>query len=83
MFSTLLIFKRAGGALGNKISIQVFVVVLIGTIVLVLLISYIIFKFYLYERFFRKKRANELDDGDYYYPQKEENENEKASLTVN
>ena len=75
--------ERGGGDLGNKISIQVFVVVLIGTIVLVLLISYIIFKFYLYERFFRKKRANELDDGDYYYPQKEENENEKASLTVN
>ena len=76
--------EEKGKGNGNKgISLSIFILVIIGTIIVVAIISFIIFKFYLYDKYFRKKRANELDDGDYYYSPKEEKQPEKDPLNIN
>ena len=52
----------------NKgVSIIVLVISIIATIIIVSVICFLIFKFILYDKFFRKKRANELNDDDYDY----------------
>ena len=62
------------------ISTTTFVLAIFGTIILVSIICFLIFKFYLYDKYFRKKRANELEeDGDYDYSSK----NDKASDALN
>ena len=63
------------------ISTGIFILVIIGTIILVAIISFVLFKFVLYEKFFRKKRANELNDNDYEYTSAN-NENEGLNINV-
>jgi hypothetical protein len=55
------------------ISMTVLILAIIGTVIIVLIACFLIFKFYLYDKFFRKKRANELTDDDFEYTSKEEN----------
>ena len=62
------------------ISITVFILVICGTILIVLIIFFVIFKFYLFEKFFRKARVNELKDDEYDYSAKNE---EKNVLNIN
>ena len=62
-----------GGDKNGGISYVALVIIIIGTIILVLIICFLVFKFYLYDKFFRKKRANELDDNDFDYTSKEDN----------
>ena len=57
------------------ISITVFILVICGTILIVLIIFFVIFKFYLFEKFFRKARTNELKDDEYDYTAKNEDKN--------
>ena len=59
----------------SKISTTVFVLVICGTILFVLIIFFVIFKFYLFEKFFRKARTNELKDDEYDYTAKNEDKN--------
>ena len=67
---------------GNSgIGVGIFVTVIIFTIIIVVIICGVIFKFCLYDKLFRKKRANELDDADFDYSPK--NDNEKNSLNIN
>ena len=55
------------------ISLKVLIIAIVGTVVVVLIICFLLFKFVLYNKFFKKKkRANELDDGDYEYTAKED-----------
>ena len=54
----------------NGISTTVLVLSIIGTIIIVIIICILVFKFYLYDKMFRKKRANELDDADFEYVSK-------------
>ena len=63
----------------------VLAVSIVGTFLLVALISFLIFKFYLKGKCFRKKRANELVDDDYEYKSKddEKKETENAQNTEN
>ena len=62
------------------ISTGVFILVIIGTIIIVAIISFVLFKFVLYEKFFRKKRANELNDNDFEYNSAD---NENGGLNIN
>ena len=57
---------------GKNISVAVLVISIIATIIVVSVICFLIFKFFLYEKFFKKKRANELSDDDYDYTSKED-----------
>jgi hypothetical protein len=54
----------------NGVSTTVLVISIIGTIIIVIIICILVFKFYLYDKMFRKKRANELDDADFEYVSK-------------
>ena len=65
----------------KSISVVVLVITIIATITLVSVICFLIFKFFLYEKIFRKRRANELNNDDYDYT---ENENiGKCGLYIN
>ena len=75
--------KEKKGNDNKGISLSIFIMAIIGTIIVVSIISFLIFKFFIYDKFFRKKRANELDDGDYYYPPKEEKQPEQDPLNIN
>ena len=66
--------------IGVGVGVGLFVTVIIITIVIVVIICAVIFKFCLYDKLFRKKRANELDDADFDYTPK--NDNEKNSLNI-
>ena len=63
--------KQNGKKKDNKVSIVILIIAIIATVIVVSVICYLIFKFFLYERFFRKKRANELEDADYEYTTQE------------
>ena len=65
----------------NRISTIVFIIAICGTITLVLLICFVLFKFYLFEKFFRKARVNELKDDEYDYVAK--NDIDKNALNIN
>lgn len=54
------------------VSYVVYIVSIISAVIVVSVIFIVIFKFYLYEKYFRKKRANELDDNDYEYMPKDQ-----------
>ena len=58
----------------NGISPTVLWIVVCVTVVLVSIICFLVFRFYLYEKLFRKKRANELDE-DFEYTAKGDNYN--------
>ena len=63
------------------ISPTIFILVIIGTIIVVSLFCFLIFKFYLYDKYFRKKKANELEeDGDFDYAQKNDNANDALNI---
>ena len=65
----------------NKdVSIAIVIISIIGTIIVVSVICYLIFKFFLYDKFFKKKRANELDDTDYDYTSKEDIGNDGLNI---
>ncbi len=55
------------------ISLPVLIIIVIITILVVLTACFLIFKFCLYDKLFRKKRATELDDHDFDYTSKEDN----------
>ena len=61
-----------GNKKDNKVSIVILVISIFATIIVVSIICYLIFKYFLYDKFFRKKRASELDDDDYEYTSKED-----------
>ena len=71
---TLTFYNRIDEPKQKGISAAVFILAIFATIIVVAIICFIIFKFFLYERFFRKKRANELDDDDYEYSTKKDKE---------
>ena len=54
------------------IKVNVLIIIIIGTIILVSVVCFLLFKFYLYDLFMRKRRANELDDDFDYIEKKEE-----------
>lgn len=60
---------------GNHLLIILLIIFI--TIIVVSSICFVLFKYYLYDKFNRKKRANELDD-DFDYIQKKENDNHKT-----
>ena len=53
----------------GKINIKMLIIIIFAIIIVVSIICFILFKYYLSDKFNRKKRANELDD-DYDYIQK-------------
>ena len=65
--------KRDGD---NKIPRWILAVSIVGTFLVVALISFLIFKFYLMGKCLRKKRANELADDDYEYKSKDDEKND-------
>ena len=60
------------GTQNNGISVFYVILIVILTIIIVLIVCFFVFKFYLYDKLFRKKKANELDE-DFDYTSKEEN----------
>jgi hypothetical protein len=62
----------------------ILIISIVVTAVLVGLIFLVVFKFCLYEKYFRKKRANELTDDDFEYTSKddENKNNEKNKLGI-
>ena len=58
---------------GRKgVPIYILIISIVGTLIIVGLISFLVFKFRFGGKCSRKKRANELDDDDYAYTSKEE-----------
>ena len=78
-------YKPNDEEIDKGITRWVLAVSIVGTFLLVALISFLIFKFYLIGKCFRKKRANELADDDYEYQSKddEKKETENAQNTEN
>ena len=68
---------------GGKVKVNVLIIIIIGTIIIVAVACFLLFKFYLYDLFQRKKRANELDDDFEYTQQKEENSNTNSITPSN
>ena len=75
------------------IPVYVLVIAIVGTVLVVALISFLLFKYYFYEKCTRKKRANELTE-DFEYTsktdeqkdnenQRDNNENDKLGLDIN
>ena len=75
------------------IPVYILIISIIGTILVVALIAFLLFKFYFYNKCLRKKRANELVD-DFEYTSKDEEkkdtedqknteENDKLGLNIN
>lgn len=60
---------------GGKVKVNILIIVIIGTILLVSVACFLLFKFYLYDIFIRKRRANELDDDFDYIEKSEVNNN--------
>ena len=56
----------------SGISTMTLVAAIIGTAIIVLIIGYFVFQFFIYDKLFRKKRANELEDADFEYVSKED-----------
>jgi hypothetical protein len=58
---------------GNKVvPIYVLILAIVGTLIVVGVIAFLVFKFYFGGKCLRKKRANELEDDDYAYTSKDE-----------
>ena len=55
----------------SGIPLYVLILSVVGEAIVVALIAVLLFKFYLYDKCIRKKRANELTDDDYEYTAKE------------
>ena len=71
---------------GGKINVSVLIFSIIATIIIVAVICFLLFKFYLYDIFLRKKRANELDDDFDYIEKKGEdsdNLNQQNNKNIN
>ena len=65
----------------NKgISTASLLIIIFAIAIIVFIGTFLLFRFYLYEKLFRKKRANELDDRDYDYIPK--NDNGEHSLNI-
>ena len=65
----------------NKgISTTSLLIIIFAIAIIASIFTFLLFRFYLYEKLFRKKRANELDDRDYDYSPK--NDNEDHSLNI-
>ena len=63
---------------GKKgVPIYVLIISIVGTLIIVGLITFLVFKFRFGGKCSRKKRANELDDDDYAYTSKEEERKEE------
>ena len=73
--------RKEDGGEGQGNHILVILLIIFITIVVVSAICFALFKYYLYDMFNRKKRANELDD-DFDYIQKKETDNHK-NLGIN
>ena len=58
----------------NNSGVPLYVLILsvVGACIVMALISFLLFKFYFYDKCVRKKRANELTDDDYEYTAKED-----------
>jgi hypothetical protein len=56
----------------SGISTMTLVAAIIGTAIIVLIIGYFVFQFFIYDKLFRKKRANELEEADFEYVSKED-----------
>ena len=79
--NTLFFYNKIDESKSKKyISVVIFILTIVATIIVVAIICFIIFKFFLYERFFRKKRANELEDNDYEFSSKKDKED---ALNIN
>ena len=65
-----------------NINITIIIVIIFVIIIVVSAICFILFKYILYEKFNRKRRANELDD-DYDYLEKKDNNNNPNNLGIN
>ena len=65
----------------GKINITMLIVIIFAIIIVVSIICFILFKYYLSDKFNRKKRANELDD-DYDYIEKKENDNKNPNNNI-
>lgn len=64
----------------NGISPTVLWIVVCATVVIVSVICFIIFKYYLHGKLFKKKRANELEDSDYDYTPKRDDEEKHSPI---
>ena len=70
------------------IPLYILIISVVGTIFIVALIAFLLFKFYFYNKCTRKKRANELTDDDFEYTskgdeQKNNDEKDKLGLDIN
>jgi hypothetical protein len=71
--------KKEEEKTNNGVSYSVYIISIIIAVIIVIIICFLIYKFYLYDKYFRKKRANELDDNDYEYVSR----NDKENLNIN
>lgn len=60
------------------VPIYVLIIAIVGTLIVVGVIAFLVFKFYFGGRCLRKKRANELQDDDYAYTSKDEEKIQNA-----
>jgi len=69
----------------SGIPTYILIISIIATAIIFGLVFFFVFKFCLYEKYFRKKRANELTDDDFEYTSKddENKNNEKNKLGIN
>ena len=68
--------ENRGEGQNNHLLVKILIIIFI-TIIVVSSICFVLFKYYLYDKFNRKKRANELDE-DFDYIQKKETDNHKT-----
>lgn len=66
----------------NGITIVLLIIIIITVIIVVSVISFFLFKFILYEKIFKKKRAEELNDDDYDYTSKENMGNDALNINT-
>ena len=64
-----------------KLNLGTIAIIVVVTVIIVSIIFFLIFKFFIYDKINKKKRANELDD-DFEYVQKNDNRNEN-NLGIN
>lgn len=62
--------SNEGNNSGEGISSTSLWIIVCCTVIIISVLSFLIFRFCLYEKYFKKKRANELDDDDYDYTAK-------------
>ena len=68
------------------IPLYIFILAIIGTVVVLCICFYLLFKFYLKDKCFRKKKVNELTDDDFEYTSKNDQNKEnqdKLGLDIN